>query len=597
MTYVAEPYVQFVDDLLNALTGGESRQRFVFAPPAKYPIAAADPVIAGTLRVFGQAQGGFRVFAAGRDYAFEGDEILWSTDAAAVTPDEGTPFYVNFETQRPPGSLLPLTDRHPGSVTRLLAESFAREYAVLSGQLEGIYRSGFLATAAGRDLDELVKLVGLRRRSAAFAIGTAVFSRLSPAPADVRIDAGTRLSTTSPPAVTFETTEDRTLRRGELTVEAPIAATVPGAAGVVPAKLVTSIDRPILGVDAVDNPQGTRLIGDEESDDALRRRAERAQERTGKATTGALLAAITSVPGLREKDVRITQDHLVHPGVVKLDIVRPLTAPASPQERADFAQRLQEQIDATRPAGVRVVHRHDVADVAQVAQSQAAPGVALWPERLADDPPLLKLRVGVKVIPAAVTLQRAERSDLDRRVRRAVESFFADLGIGETVVYNGLIAALMREEGVLDVAVDVAADGQPLRLYRANVYPGDPGLRPTLSSLAVEIAGQLILLSVTVAITLVGVGALGDPQDDTRAALDDVVEHLQNGLRTAPSTITLAVLQGFVSGTSTYSAQVLRYQADYVDAGVRIRRDNPEIRVAGGETVWIGSVVVEGGPR
>ena len=40
-----------------------------------------------------------------------------------------------------------LNDRNPGSVTRLLAESFAREFAVLSRQLESVYQAGFLTTA------------------------------------------------------------------------------------------------------------------------------------------------------------------------------------------------------------------------------------------------------------------------------------------------------------------------------------------------------------------------------------------------------------------------------------------------------------------
>ena len=53
-----------------------------------------------------------------------------------------------------------LNDRNPGSVTRLLAESFAREFAVLSRQLESVYQAGFLSTATGRDLDQVVALVG-----------------------------------------------------------------------------------------------------------------------------------------------------------------------------------------------------------------------------------------------------------------------------------------------------------------------------------------------------------------------------------------------------------------------------------------------------
>jgi hypothetical protein len=276
-------------------------------------------VIPGTVRVYGQRDGVFYRFARFQDWDLEeGTIIVWQ--AAGALPDEGSDFYVNFEVQRPAGVLLPLTDRNPGSVTRLLAESFAREFAVLSGQLDAVYRAGFVETATGRDLDELASLVGVVRRRGTFAAGSAVFSRSSPSPADVFIPAGTRLSTAEPPPVEFETTEDRTLRRGELSAEAPIASRVPGPSGVVPAGTITVIHRPILGVESVANPQATRFGSDEESDEALRRRVRRALEGEGAATTGALLAGLAALPGLREKDVRLSEDHLSHPGVVEVQV-------------------------------------------------------------------------------------------------------------------------------------------------------------------------------------------------------------------------------------------------------------------------------------
>ena len=88
-----------------------------------------------------------------------------------------------------------LTDRNPGSILRTLAESFAREYAVVSRQLERVYDEAFIETADGRALDQLVALVGVTRRTQLFAVGEVVFSRLTPAPGDVTIEAGTPIST------------------------------------------------------------------------------------------------------------------------------------------------------------------------------------------------------------------------------------------------------------------------------------------------------------------------------------------------------------------------------------------------------------------
>jgi len=147
-------------------------------------------------------------------------------------------------------------------------------------------------------------------------------------------------------------------------------------------------------------------------------------------------------------------------------------------------------------------------------------------------------------------------------------------------------------DGVLDVAVWLAAADDPQKISQ-NVFPADPGLRPVLAGLEVEIAGQLVVLSVAVKVSLTGAGTLGDPEADKRAALDDVAERLQDGLRTfAAGPITGQVLQGFIASTPNYTATLQSYQAEYLDAGVRIRKENPEIQIASGETVVVGRVTL-----
>ncbi|MCX6627060.1 MAG: baseplate J/gp47 family protein [Candidatus Solibacter sp.] len=252
MSYAAEPYAQFVDDLLTSLTGGLAREEFRFLKEFEpYRLIAPGAILATTVRVYGQASAAFRRFQSGTDYKVLPDfSIQWQSQgdgkpiAGAVWPDEGTYFYANFEYAAPGGVAPQLTDRNPGSVVRLLAESFAREYAVVSKQLDAIYKGAFLETATGRDLDQVAALVGVERRQATFAVGSAVFSRSTPAPADIFVPAGTRLSTSQPPVAAFDTTQAVTLRRGSLSVEAPIQSVAGGNAAIRRARSSPTIRKP-----------------------------------------------------------------------------------------------------------------------------------------------------------------------------------------------------------------------------------------------------------------------------------------------------------------------------------------------------------------
>ena len=158
MTYAAEPYAQFVDDLLLSLTGGVSRARFTFSSEStRYPLAPLAPILPSTLTLFGLADGEYARFQPGRDFVLTADSVVeWratgdgSPAPDAVWPDEATTFFANYDSAAGVSAAPLLTDRNPGSVTRLLAESFAREFAVLSKQLESVYDAAFLETSRGR---------------------------------------------------------------------------------------------------------------------------------------------------------------------------------------------------------------------------------------------------------------------------------------------------------------------------------------------------------------------------------------------------------------------------------------------------------------
>ena len=306
MTFRAEPFGVFVDDLVSNLTGGVTRERFKFLPElAPYQLEAGDQVVADSVRVQGLAGNAYTRFRNGTDFSVDAaGTIVWGAPPDAALPDDGSFFYANYE--RTPDPLRPprLTDRNPGSVLRTLAESFAREYAVMSRQLEQVYDASFLDTAEGRDLEALAALVGIERRTQLFAVGEVVFSRTTPAPGDIAIEEGTTISTSDLPSVTVASTEARTLRSGGLSVSVPVRSTVSGPDGAAAAGTLTVLHRPILGITDVRNVEPLVFRGDAETDLELRRRASHAVEGAGRSTPGAIVAALLGVEGSESRTSR-----------------------------------------------------------------------------------------------------------------------------------------------------------------------------------------------------------------------------------------------------------------------------------------------------
>ena len=594
MTYAAEPYAQFVDDLLLSLTGGVSRARFTFSSEStRYPLAPLAPILPSTLTLFGLADGEYARFQPGRDFVLTADSVVeWratgdgSPAPDAVWPDEATTFFANYDSAAGVSAAPLLTDRNPGSVTRLLAESFAREFAVLSKQLESVYDAAFLETSRGRDLDQLVRLVGIERRTRSFATGSVIFSCNAPATGDIPINAGTRLSTGQPPLVVFETSEDRTLRRGDLSVDVPVRAVESGPTGVVPTRAISVVHRPIIGIASVSNAQGTTLAGEDESDDALRTRASRALESAGQATRGALLGSLASLPGVKEKFVRLEEDHLTRPGVVIANVAAELT-PAD-------ASRAVLLLEENRPAGVRVLHNIDAppALVAAVPPNVVEDPLTGPPTATVVEGLYQPVVVRAVILPVSPSLSGAERSALQGAARAAIAALLADAGIGETVVYNRLVATVMALEGVLDVAVELYAKPAPgavVGARRQNFSPPST-LRPKLADddLIVEIASEIVAFDVEVTITLTDFArSTGNIADTLADAKSEVYGLLQDRAGAIAGAISPSALLAQLPPTISYSVTSLDYTVQYLEAGLIVNEDNPTITLGELERPWV----------
>ena len=606
MSFAAEPYGVFVDDLLTGLTGGIARESFVFQPADNpYRLTPPGPVRPKTVRVHGLVGDVFNQFRRTVDFTIDGAGVLTWIGAngvptgGAVWPDEATTFYVNYEHQGPGGAAPVLSDRNPGSVTRLLAESFAREFAVMSGQLEAVYRGAYIETATGRDLDNVALLVGITRRDPSFATGSVIFARSTPAPADISIPAGTRVSTSDAPAATFETTEPATLRRGSLGVDVPVQALAGGASGVVAAGAITAINRPILGVTTVENRQATRFASGKETDEALRERARRALAFAGRATTAALKGALTRVAGLREKDMLISEDPALRPGVVQLDVALPEMSDADRDAAITQALTL---IEDTRPVGVRIRTNIDAPSAAGSASvtPNPAPEEGSDPLALGEVTPDLFMPVDITavVVPAALGLTNREREDLRAAADAVVRAFVAEAGIGEALVYNRLVSQLMALDGVLDVAVEMRSQGEDLSLpARKNLIPRVASARPTAGVIDVRLGGALVMIDVTVTVVLKGAGLLGDPDAARQTALDAIAAELRAGVAAFAGTqVTPTALSGLITTSAeTYDVAGLTYKVEYQDDGVRVNQRDVALPLSGLEQLWVRSVSLSQG--
>ncbi|MGI6655695.1 MAG: baseplate J/gp47 family protein [Desulfobulbus sp.] len=600
MSFAAEPYGVFVDDLVSALTGGVVREEFVYPPPAEAPrLSAGDQYVPESVRLHGIADGAFRRFVLDRDYKIDSKgTISWLTDAATATlPDAGSRFYLSYETKPGYRRRPALTDRNPGSILRLLAESFAREYAVLSRQLEMVYRAAFLETAENRDLDQVAALVGIQRRDHRHAAGEVIFSRSTPAPADVVIPEGSLISTADAPPITVETLEQAILRAGSLSVAVPVRSSLEGSAGKAGAGTLTIIHRPVLGIESATNPHALDFRGGREEDAMLRRRAARALETSGRATVRALTGALMTIEGLREEDISVKEDHVNHPGVVRVTIAADL------DDRR--AARAVELIEAYRPAGIRVQHNLKVSPPATLAAGaeprppSTPPPAPLEPSA---DSVWHPVGISVAVLPADAALTTAQKARIGEQVRQAVRGYVDGLGIDRPLIHSQLLHAVMGVEGVFDIALEVfdrtETDPQGRSTRRTNLQPRpDTRIRLDDEALQVVMRGGLIALDLNLTVKRKGLRVLDTAAIELSRVRDEALTRLNAFIAAGPTELTRESLEKTLGGSPNFEVKTVSFLAEFIEEGLRLRQANLPITVGADQQPWLRRVVVSDPPQ
>ncbi len=603
MSFAAEPYGVFVDDLVTALTGGTIREEFVYPATTEKPrLSAGDQYLLETVRLHGVAEGAFRRFILDKDYSVDSDGIISWMEAAAsgssvpVFPDPGSRFYLSYETKPGYKRQAQLTDRNPGSILRTLAESFAREYTVVSKQLEKVYQAAFLETAENRDLDQVAALVGITRRDQKYAAGDIVFSRSTPAPADIVIPEGSLLSTADVPPITAETLEQATLRASTLSVSVRVRSTMAGSEGKAKAGSLTVIHRPVLGIESAINPQALDFRGGKEEDAVLRRRASRALETTGRASIRSLVGALMTLEGVREEDISVQEDHLKHPGVVRITIAAELTD--------QKATRAVELINEYKPAGIRIQHNLKVSPPAelQIDGEDNDAGVASAPAgsgATATDSIWNPVAVSLALMPVDAALTSTQKAQIQDKVKKAVLDHIESLGINEPVIHNRLLSKVMGVEGVFDVALeifDLAAATQP---RRKNLQP-KPESRAQLEeqNLILTMRGSLVALDLEVTVTRLALRTLEEASIELARVRDEIITLINTALAsgTRPMEITADRLTTALKGSGNFTVASLSFKAELIEEGLRLKQSDVGITVDKDQQPWVRAVTVADAP-
>ncbi len=415
MSFRRRPFPEVLDNLLSQLAGGVAAEEHPFPPPGAAPLrhALQRPPVAEMVSVYGSRDAQPRLFRPDKDYKLLDAKTLEWQEGAQL-PDPGTLISVSYF----PKSAQPvLTDLQTGSVVRTLAESVGLEIARLYAQLEAVYEAGFVDTATGSSLDNVVALLGIDRVEGGRAQGEVELRRVEGTRGAISIPAGTRVMTADG-NVEYETLTSVTMSDGQSMIRAVARDVEPNDP--LPAGSLTVLPVPIAGIASVTNPALTAIATENETDGDLRERAKNFLHGSERATLGALRQAVA-----RQQITADVEEDPARPGYVKI-------TPHAEALPPELQERLLRAIEDARPAGVRV----ELAGVQPPAKVD------------------LELRLTTKAGLVEADLLAAQRA-----VREKVEDYFRKLPVKEPGSMNRIVGLVLSVPQAADVRIVSARVG------------------------------------------------------------------------------------------------------------------------------------------
>jgi uncharacterized phage protein gp47/JayE len=350
-----------------------------------------------------------------------------------------------------------LSDFEIGSVTRTMFESFAYELGTLYQTMNAVYLSGFVDTAEGMHLDNVIAVLGIQRGLPDYAVGEVTFIR-DRSNFDIVIPIGTLVATENriekgastneatdadkPKEVQrklYKTIEPAELLKNDTSINVKVQALERGDGMDSEKDMIVVMPRPIVGIKSVKNENPVKLLGRQlETDDELRRRAKNVLLSSGKGDAAAIEKAVLALPEVLSVAVL---DRLKQPtpeyGVVDVIVDTP--------DLEKIRVAVETAVNEVRAAGI-------YAEIKAVT--------------------LIELAGTIVVKPELIVLS----ADLKADVLNVLETFLRSLRMGQPLSLTKILKILGTIEGIEDI------DLSNLKFVKATdnatIPPIDPKIVP-----------------------------------------------------------------------------------------------------------------------
>ena len=181
--YNKKKYIEIVDDILQHITSGQTSEKHLFSKFTRiYKLESLpeNKLVIGEVGIRGLLNGNPHTFSYNKDYKLNNsNSIEWNiidnNSRDINRPDENSIFEVSYLFNNNSG----LTDVNTGSVLRTIVEGISKEIESLYNEMESVYKDGFIETSSGTSLDNVVSILGIKRKSPTRAYGYVTFFKNS----------------------------------------------------------------------------------------------------------------------------------------------------------------------------------------------------------------------------------------------------------------------------------------------------------------------------------------------------------------------------------------------------------------------------------